>query len=240
MLWIMKVSRKGEPRERTNASDCRGNINNLRKGSIMRKLTILLVMVISGIIGSCKCNEEATKALSEMKETQQELKKIATNVKKIEKEKATETEEDKEIWSEKNIELLGLNVKERKISDETWQKANKLNDVYKDMEKEDLKALTPEKINQMLLNAGFDNADSAKEELKKIAESLEFNIQILMKKGVSDSSRALSGEEAYKKELKDLGDYINKKGYSPQDIKVIDENKGIIRNIAEVIYRLNQ
>lgn len=177
-------------------------------------------------------------AISELSEMQKDLKDVAERAEKIAEEKENETEEDKKIWSEKNIDLLGLNVEERKITESTWQKASVLADKYKALDNEQLKVLTPEEINQMIIDAGFEDLVKAKVDLKKIAESRNFNFNLATSFYSLENTRAIEGEEAYKKEANALGQKINEKGYSPEDIKAIDEHLDVTVPISELLVRM--
>jgi hypothetical protein len=209
----------------------------------MKNLRILAVVILSAFIISCggssDGNSEKENAISELNEMQEQLKEMADQAEKIQKEEENESEEDKKIYSQKNIELLGLSVEERKIADSTWQKAKVLAENYKSLEKEELRALTPESINQMILDAGFKDLDQAKVELQKIADSRDFDISVAMKFASIHNSRMLDGEETFKKEAKELGQKINEKGYSAEDLKALDENSKITVPITEILWRLN-
>ncbi|HKK62367.1 MAG TPA: YIP1 family protein [Bacteroidales bacterium] len=178
-------------------------------------------------------------AISELSEMQKDLKDVADRAEKIAEEKKNETEEDKKIWSEKNIDLLGLNVEDRKIAESTWQKAGVLAENFKALGNEQSKDLNPEKINQMILDAGFEDLEKARDELKKIANSINFSFDLATSFYSLESTRTIEGEEAYKKEAKALGQKINKKGYSPDDLKAIDEHLEVTAPIAELLGRMS-
>lgn len=210
----------------------------------MKNLGILAVVILSAFIISCggssDGNSEKENAISELSEMQEQLKEMADQAEKIQKEEENESEEDKKIYSQKNIELLGLKVEERKIADSTWQKAKVLAENYKTLENEQLRALTHDKINQMILDAGFTNLDSAKAEMQKIADLREFDMNVGMKFGVMHSARMIDGEEEFKKEAEELGQKINEKGYSPEDLKAIDEySKKVTIPVTELLWRLS-
>jgi outer membrane murein-binding lipoprotein Lpp len=209
----------------------------------MRNLRILVVMVISAIIWSCggSSNNENKKEQknSELSEMQERVKQMAEQAEKIQAEKENESEEDKKIWSQKNIDLFGFNVEGRKISDSTWQRAIVLANKYKSLEKEQLRALTHESINQMILDAGFTDLEVAKAEMQKIADSRDFIISLLMNYGSLESTRMIDGEEAYKTEAKEIGQKVNERGYSPEDLEFMDQNSNISVSIIELLWRLN-
>ena len=167
------------------------------------------------------------------------VEEMAENAEKIAEEEAGETEEDKEIYSDKNVELLGLTLTDRKIPDADWEKAKTLGDNYKSMENEQLRELTPEKIEKMITDAGFDDLESAKTSLTEIADSWEVSQNVGMKIAMLKSMRIVDGDETYKEEMKELGAKVNERGYSPEDMKAMDENIKTAAAIKEILFRLN-
>lgn len=209
----------------------------------MKTIVVLATLILSLLMVSCggSSDENSNKedAVSELNEMQEDLKEMADQAKKIEEEEENESEADKKIYSQKNIELLGLNVEERKIADSTWQKAAVLAENYKALENEQLRALTHDKINQMILDAGFTDLDSAKAEMQKIADFREFDASVGMKFAVMHSARMIDGEEEFEKEAKELGQRINENAYSPEDFKAIDEySKKVTIPVTELLWRL--
>lgn len=224
----------------------------------MKKLIIVLMMSLPIFMISCggcsnQTPEERAEKLakkvakmaggvseSEYEEMKKELAQTAENINKAEEIMANETEEDKNLWSEKNIELLGLTIKERKISETAWQRATLLANAYKSLKNEEKKALTLEQIDQMILDAGFTDLDAAKNELKEISKSKTFWVDLGMKQISITQTRAINGKEEYEEEMRKLGEKINTREYSPQDLKAIEENAKITSSISEILYRLKQ
>ena len=46
-------------------------------------------------------------------------------------------------------------------------------------------------------------------------------------------------DEDYEKEMKELGTKVNERGYSQDDLKLMDENVKVSAAITELLYRLN-
>lgn len=213
----------------------------------MKRLSILAFVSISLFLWSCggsNSNDSANKekeksAFSEMKEMQSEVAKMAENAKKIQAEEAKESEADKAIFSDKNIALLELSTTEQKIPNEVWKQAATLRENYKALSNEELRALTHEKIEQMILDAGFTDIDSAKTSLREIADSRDLIIGMSMQIGNSKTVRLIDGEEAYLNEMKELGAKVNEKGYSGADLKAMDKNLKVATSVTEILYRLN-
>jgi hypothetical protein len=186
-----------------------------------------------------KMMEKMGASASEINEMQQNLKEMSKNVKKIEEEKAQESEEDKKVFSDKDAALLGLSETTRKIADTEWQKASVLQDAYKKLSNEQLRGLTREKIETMITDAGFADMESAQKSLREIADTRDLIISVNMKIGMLKSTRFLDGDDEYQKEMKELGNKINKKGYSIEDLRAMDQNIKIATTATEVLYRLN-
>jgi hypothetical protein len=220
----------------------------------MKNLTFLIVCILSVVLWSCgggKSPEEraenmAKKAMeragvdeSEFNAMKGQLEEMAENAEKIAEEEAAETEEDKETFSEKNVKLLGLSITERKIQDQDWQKAIVLSEEYKKLSNEQLQELTHEKIEKMIMDAGFTDIEAAKSKLTDIADSRDVILSVMMDMGMLESTRIIDGDETYEKEMKELGEKINERAYSPDDLKAMDENVKISASITELLYRLN-
>ena len=222
----------------------------------MKKLTVLMVVVLSVVLWSCgggakespeEKAERRAKAMmekmgvdaEEFDQMTDKVKEMAENAGKIAEEEAAETEEDKETYSAKNVELLGLTVTERKISAADWEKAKTLGEAYKSLENEQLRELTPEIIEKMIMDAGFDDLESAKGSLTEIADSWDLSQSVVMSIGLLKSTRMLDGDETYKEKMKELGDKINEMGYSAEDMKAMDENTRTSAAIKEILFRLN-
>lgn len=226
----------------------------------MKKVTLLLtVFVLSIFIWSCggdsnSKEDSGNKVMSaqekamrmagasdeDIAEMNEQIKKMGENVKKIEEEAANETEEDKKIFSDKNIKLLGLNIIERKIADATWEKAFVLEKEYNLLSNEELRALNPDKIEGMFVNAGFVDIADAKSSLSKISKGRKFVNDVGFKMSILKSSRFMDGEEEYNKEMRELGEIINDRAYSTDDLRIFDENNKTSATITEILYRLNQ
>ncbi|MCB2194441.1 MAG: hypothetical protein KQH79_01200 [Bacteroidetes bacterium] len=208
----------------------------------MKNLSILTLLLFSLLFWSCGGNseksvvdeaiEKAGGSAAEVKEMQKNVKEMAERAKEME-------EEDDAILSDKNLELLGLTATERKISDDTWEKANTLAEAYKAKPNEELRDLTNEDLEQMIMDAGFNDIETAKNELEKVVKSRDHDIGIISKIGGLKTTKLIDGEEEYEKEMKELGDKINEIGYTADDLKALDENVKITVPIAEFLYRLN-
>jgi hypothetical protein len=208
----------------------------------MKNLSILTLLIFSLFLLSCGGNsnksevdeaiEKAGGSAEEVNEMQKKVKDMADRAKEME-------EEDDAILSDKNIELLGLTATERKISDDTWEKASALAETFKAIPNEELRDLNHTELEQMILDAGFDDVETAKAELQKVVDSRDHNIGIIYKIGGLKTTMLIDGEEEYEKEMKELGGKINKIGYTADDLKALDENVKITVPIAELLYKLN-
>ena len=212
----------------------------------MKYLSILSVFVLCFFISSCGGGSDksyaeklAEKAAEKAGDNAEEIDKMQDEVKEM-AERAEEMEkEDDALLSDKNIEMLGLTATERKWSDETWEKAKVLAAAYKEIPTEELREMDTEKIEKMILDAGFEDIETAKVELQKVADSRDHNIGISMDIGSLKTVKLIDGEEAYEKEMKELGEEINEHGYTAEDLKVMDENVKMTVSIIELLYRLN-
>ena len=208
----------------------------------MKNLSILTLLLFSIFLWSCggssnksvveKAIEKAGGSAEEVSEMQEKVKDMA--------ERAVEVaEEDDAIYSDKNVEMLGLTATERKISDETWTKANTLAETFKAIPNEELRDLTHEKIEQMILDAGFSDIETAKTELQKVVDARDHNIGIISGIGSLKTTLIVAGEDEYKEEMQELGGKINELGYTADDLKAMDKNAKVTTTITELMYRLN-
>ena len=104
---------------------------------------------------------------------------------------------------------------------------------------EQLRELTPEKIEKMITDAGFEDLESAKTSLTEIADSWDVSQEVVIKIAMLKSMRMIDGDEEYQEEMKELGSKINEREYSPQDMKAMDENSKTSAAIKEILFRLN-
>lgn len=208
----------------------------------MKNLSILTLILFSIFLWSCggnsnksaveKAIEKAGGSAEEVSEMQQKVKEMAERAEDI-------ADEDDAIYSEKNIEMLGLTATERKISDETWERANTLAEAFKAIPTEELRDLTHEKLEQMILDAGFDDLETAKTELQKVVDARDHNIGIISNIGSLKTTLLVAGEEEYKEEMQDVGVKINEIGYTADDLKAMEKNAKVTTTITELMYRLN-
>jgi hypothetical protein len=224
---------------------------------MMKKLTYLSIMILSLMLWSCgggakespeeRAERMAKKALeragvdeAEAEETMKKVQEMAEQAARMAEEEAAESAEDKETFSDKNVALLGLNVSERKISDGDWEKAIALGEKYKSLGDEEKQNLTPEKIEDMILAAGFEEIESARATLSEISDSRDVVLSVGMDMGMLQSTRLIDGDEAYEKEMKELGAKLNERGYSADDLRAMDANIQTTTVITEILYRLDQ
>ena len=176
----------------------------------MKKLSMLTVMIISALMISCgggskeSAEEKAERRAKEMMEKmgvdasefdamKEALEEVAENAEKIAEEEASESEEDQMIYSDKNAALMGLTVAERKIADADWEKAKVLAEKYKAMENEQLRELTHEKIETMIMDAGFTDLETAKGTLAGVSECYDVITSLGMKVAMAQSTRMIDG-----------------------------------------------
>lgn len=180
----------------------------------------------------------AMKAAGATDEEIEEAKKAMSNIQKNLKE-MEEEEDSGEILSDKNIELLGLTVTERKITHEEWEKAKVLKANWKELSNEELRGLTTEKIEQMMLDAGFSDMESAKTSLSNMVDARNDIVSITMDIGMNKSAQVLDGKEGFEEKMKELGGKINEKGYSAEDLMIMDKNSKVGVTAAEILFRLD-
>ncbi len=172
---------------------------------------------------------------AEIAEMKNSMEKLAKNVEEME----AEGEESDELLSDKTIQLLGLTTTERKISDEAWKNASVLRVAWKKLTNEELSALTLTKIEEILLSANYTDVEVAKSSLRQISEGTNFITSVTMKIAMLKSTRILDGTETYEQEMKELGAKINERGYSAEDIKLMDNSAKISGTVTEILYRMD-
>jgi hypothetical protein len=185
-------------------------------------------------IAAMKAAGATDEEIEEAKKAMEKIGEVAKNIEEMEAE-----EESDEIFSDANVELLGLTQTERKIPDENWQKAIVLREEWKKLSNEELRGLTKEKIEGIILGAGFTEIESAETSLREIADCYDVITSVSMKIGMLKSTRMLDGKEEYEKEMKALGEKINEREYSAEDLIAMDENVKVSVTATEILYRLD-
>ncbi|MCF8331157.1 MAG: hypothetical protein K9H84_01765 [Bacteroidales bacterium] len=201
----------------------------------MKKLAVLSITAL--ILAFWSCGDSVDETKKQLNQVKKETEKMAEDAK--DSEKAEETEKEKETFSEETVNLLGLSVTKRMITDKEWENAKRLSEHYGNLSGEELKNMSVEDLNNMILDAGFTDLDSAKATLKKISGGRDDLLSIVMRVGRMESRKVLDGEDSFKKQMKEYGAKINEKGYSPEDLRMLEANAGATVEATKILYRLD-
>lgn len=200
----------------------------------MRRIILTLCIPALLFITSCGGSEEGG-IMDQMKK----MKEISENAQEMEKELVEDPEASDKMFSDSFLEDLGLNVTERKISDEDWAKSMEVIDAYLALDSTDLVNMDHEKATAFFMEYGYDSLDVALNDLQRIADEARFVQDIAITIMGLQQTRLIDGKEVYLEETKEFGQKINDLGYTADDLRALETNLDYTGKALGILLILN-
>ena len=186
----------------------------------MKKILLIVLIPALIVLVSCGGGSDGESFASQMKE----LKKVAENAQEMEKEMAEDPEASEMMFSDSFIEAMELNVTERKISEDEWTKSIAVIDAFLALDSAELINMDNEKASTFFIEHGYESLDAGVADIQKIADEAGFIQDVAISIMQLQQTRLIDGKETYIEESKELGQKINERGYSADDLRALETN----------------
>jgi hypothetical protein len=186
----------------------------------MKKLLFYVLIPALTFMVSCGGGDNNDSMLSQMKQ----MKKMADNAKEMQDEAAENPEENNGLFSEKLIKDMELSLTDRKITDEEWARLDKLMSGLIDMDSTEAAQMDRVQLEAYFVENGYPDIDSAKADILRIAQVSDFTQKAMYSIMTLKQTYLVDGKEEYLKKAKEIGQKIDKRGWSADDLRAINNN----------------
>ncbi|MCD6578438.1 hypothetical protein J7L48_03105 [bacterium] len=198
----------------------------------MKKNTLLLGLIALLFLFACKQS-------SEFKKTMKIAKEVAKNAKEMQKEEAKKSDVEKnKLFPEDVIKAMNLKNTKDILSLDRFEKVKKCIDAYNSVAHTEKDYFNNKNLTELFKPCGYSSFDTAYKEIKEVATLNDFLMSAGIRVAGLKTARLLDGKEGYDKAIKELSEKINKKGYTANDLRNLENNKDIIATTLGLTIKL--